>query len=103
MSDRGKEIAQATRALDIQVSGSHYKEMKIQVVEYNMANGIPYMEGNVIKYVSRWRKKGGLDDLRKAKHYLDLLIENEEKDADKKPKSEIVFTGGLHHPTYSPT
>jgi hypothetical protein len=45
-----------------------------------MANGIPYCEGNVIKYVTRWRRKGGLDDLRKARHYLDLLIEHEESD-----------------------
>lgn len=69
----------ATRALGVQVGGDHYKNMKIQVVEYCMANNIPYMEGNIIKYVSRWKAKGGIDDLRKAKHYLELLIESEEK------------------------
>lgn len=67
------------KALDYQVDGSHYKDMKIQVVEYCMANEIPYMEGNVIKYVSRWRSKNGITDLKKARHYLDLLIEEEEK------------------------
>lgn len=66
-------------ALTDQVGGSHYKNMVIQPVEYMMANGIGFMEGSVIKYVSRWRDKGGLEDLRKARHFLDLLIENEEK------------------------
>ena len=69
-----------TSAFSEQVGGSHYREVVIQPVEYIMANGIPYCEGNVIKYVTRWRRKGGLDDLRKARHYLDLLIEHEESD-----------------------
>ena len=68
-------------ALDHQEGGSHYKNLKIQPVEYIHANGIPYMEGNVIKYVTRWKSKNGLADLRKARHYLDLLIEMEERDA----------------------
>ena len=61
-------------ALDIQVAGSHYKTLNIQPVEYIHANGIGYFEGNVIKYVTRWKDKGGIDDLRKARHYIDLLI-----------------------------
>ena len=65
-------------ALAIQIGGAHYKAMAIQPVEYILENGIGYCEGNVIKYVSRWRDKGGLEDLRKARHYLDLLIESEE-------------------------
>lgn len=65
-------------ALDIQEGGDHYKSMAIQPVEYMMANEIPFMEGCVIKYVTRWRGKGGVEDLRKARHFLDLLIENEE-------------------------
>ena len=63
------------RALDVQEGGNHYKEMAIQPVEYIMANGIGFVEGSVIKYVSRWRAKGGVQDLRKARHFLDLLIE----------------------------
>lgn len=69
----------AGSALDIQVSGTHYKQMKIQPVEFIHANGIGYFEGNVIKYVSRWRNKNGMADLLKARHYIDLLIELEEK------------------------
>ena len=69
----------APSALTTQVSGNHYKDLKIQPVEYNHANNIPYMEGNVIKYVTRWRAKGGIKDLEKARHYIDLLIELEQK------------------------
>ena len=64
-------------ALARQVGGEHYKKLAIQPVEYIHANGIGYFEGNVIKYVTRWRDKGGLGDLHKAKHYIDLLIELE--------------------------
>lgn len=64
-------------ALGEQVGGDHYKDMKIQPFEYALANEIPYVEGTIIKYVSRWRKKGGLEDLKKARHALDVLIEFE--------------------------
>lgn len=66
-------------ALDKQVSGDHYKDLKIQPIEYIHANGIPFAEGSVIKYVSRWRAKGGIKDLEKAKHFIELLIELESK------------------------
>ena len=69
--------------LDTQVGGTHYKKMKVQPVEYIYKNGIPYMEGNIIKYVSRWKDKGGIQDLRKARHYIDMLIGMElEKEKD---------------------
>ena len=74
-------------ALDIQVGGSHYKDLKIQPVEYIHANGIGYMEGNVIKYVTRWREKNGIKDLEKAKHYIELLIEMENKQSE--PVKEV--------------
>tara|TARA_R110002153_G_scaffold114365_3_gene257043 strand:+ start:6822 stop:7037 length:216 start_codon:yes stop_codon:yes gene_type:complete len=64
-------------ALDIQVGGNHYKDMKIQPAEYIMANGIGWAEGCAIKYLSRWKVKGGVEDLRKAKHFIDLIIEGE--------------------------
>ena len=67
-------------ALDKQVSGDHYKAMPIQPVEFIHANKIGYFEGNVIKYVSRWKQKNGLADLEKAKHYIELLIELEIKE-----------------------
>lgn len=65
--------------LATQVGGDHYRHLPIQPVQYIHANGIGYMEGNVIKYVTRWKAKNGLADLRKAKHYIELLIELEEK------------------------
>jgi len=55
----------------------HY-EGSIQPVEYIEANNLNFFEGNVVKYVTRWRKKGGVDDLRKAKNYIDMLIQQEE-------------------------
>ena len=64
-------------ALKEQVAGTHYKSMAIQPFEYIHANGIGFAEGSVIKYVSRWQSKGGIDDLRKARHFIDLLIEAE--------------------------
>lgn len=68
-----------TQAMHAQVGGSHYKDCALQPIEYIFANGIGFAEGNVIKYVSRWRAKNGVEDLRKARHYLDLLIEHEER------------------------
>jgi hypothetical protein len=76
-SDHSVEAAEKVRALDTQEGGSHYKSLKIQPVEYIHANGIGYFEGCVIKYVSRWRSKNGLEDLRKARHFIDPLIELE--------------------------
>jgi hypothetical protein len=66
-------------SLHKQVDGNHYKDMAIQPVEYIHANGIGYFEGNVIKYVTRWRAKNGIADLEKAKHYIELLIELESR------------------------
>lgn len=68
-------------ALEKQVAGAHYKDMPIQPVEYIHANGLGFCEGNVVKYISRWKKKNGLVDLEKAKHNIELLIELETKHA----------------------
>lgn len=62
-------------ANEIQVAGSHYKTKAIQPWDYIAANELGYFDGNIVKYVSRWRDKGGVEDLRKAKHYLEKLIE----------------------------
>lgn len=62
-------------ANEVQVSGTHYKNKTVQPWDYIASNGLGYFEGNIVKYVSRWRDKGGVDDLRKARHYLDKLIE----------------------------
>ncbi|MEY4441045.1 MAG: hypothetical protein RL442_45 [Pseudomonadota bacterium] len=64
-----------SQANKIQVAGTHYKQKAIQPWDYIAANELGYFEGNIVKYVSRWRDKGGVDDLRKAQHYLQKLIE----------------------------
>jgi hypothetical protein len=64
-------------ANDTQHGGSHYKAMAIQPWDYIVANRLGYLEGNVVKYITRWREKGGLEDLLKAQHYLEKLIEVE--------------------------
>lgn len=66
-------------ANDTQVGGSHYKQQQMQPWDYIAANNLGFFEGNVVKYVTRWRGKGGVEDLRKARHYLDKLIELETK------------------------
>ena len=62
-----------------QVGGDHYSKLAIQPVTYINANGLSYLQGNVIKYVTRYKDKNGLQDLEKAKHYIEMLIELEEK------------------------
>jgi hypothetical protein len=81
------------KALDTQVAGDHYKKQAIQPAEYIHANKIGFFEGNVIKYVTRWRDKGGIEDLRKARHYIDMLIELERqvpKPAAPKPTYRFI-------------
>lgn len=58
-----------------QVGGNHYKEKKIQPWDFITANNMGFLEGNIIKYVSRHKEKHGVEDLKKARHYLDKLIE----------------------------
>lgn len=65
------------KATDVQEGGSHYKKYKIQPVEFIHANDIPFLEANVIKYVMRHKDKNGREDLLKAKHYIDLLLQLE--------------------------
>lgn len=70
-----------TTANETQVGGDHYKEKSIQPWDFIAANQLGYFEGNIVKYVSRWRDKGGINDLKKARHYLDKLIELEDNAA----------------------
>lgn len=69
--------------LSVQVGGSHYKKYKIQPVEYAMANNLNYCQANAVKYITRYRDKGGVEDLRKAIHNLEILIELENNDGSK--------------------
>ena len=63
--------------LGIQHGGDHYKLKGIQPAVYINANNLNFFEGNVVKYVTRWRDKGGIEDLKKAHHYLEMLMEFE--------------------------
>lgn len=65
-------------ALDKQVGGDHYKKLAIQPIEYCERNGLSACESSIVKYITRWRLKGGTEDLEKIKHYCDILIEQEE-------------------------
>ena len=80
--DRREEIKQAldtalkkSKANDRQEGGDHFQNKAIQPWDYIISNNIGYLEGNIIKYVSRYKEKHGLEDLKKARHYLDKLIE----------------------------
>ena len=57
----------------------HYAENKIEPIDYIISNGLNFCEGNVVKYITRWRKKGGVEDLKKAKQYINFIIEKELK------------------------
>lgn len=73
-------------ALNTQVGGDHYKKLAIQPVQYIHANNIPYMDGRAITYLSRHKSKGGAQDIRKAIHFCQLILEieyGEKSDAEK--------------------
>lgn len=65
------------KALDVQEGGSHYKDFSIQPIEFITKNKLGFIEGNVIKYVCRHREKGKAEDVKKAIHYLQMLLELE--------------------------
>lgn len=65
------------KATDRQEGGDHYRSLSIQPIQYIHANRLGFCEGNIVKYVTRWRAKNGIEDLKKARHYIDLLIELE--------------------------
>lgn len=77
--EAARVVKPAPSALDRQEGGQHYKDRAIQPVEYIHANGLGFIEGSIVKYITRWRDKGGRGDLEKIKHYVDLLIELEGK------------------------
>ena len=67
-------------ALDVQVGSNHYKNLAIQPIEYITKNNLSFSQGNVIKYITRYKNKNGLEDLKKAKHMIDLMIQLEYND-----------------------
>lgn len=62
-----------------QFGGTHYKQYQIQPWDYIVSNNLGYLEGSAIKYISRWKDKGGIQDIHKAIHFLEKLIEVEEE------------------------
>lgn len=71
----------------VQVGGNHYARFAIQPMEYIEKNNLPFADGAVVKYITRWRYKnetpeGKLEDLRKAKHFIEMLIALEERKND---------------------
>ena len=79
MSDGMTEmyIEEEATALQKQVGGSHYADMTIQPIEFITANGLDFLQGNIIKYDCRHKKKNGADDIKKAIHYCELLLQME--------------------------
>ena len=72
---------QALKATLKQVGGSHYKDCKIQPVEYIVGNDLTFLEGNIIKYITRHRRKGeGRKDIEKVIHYAEMILEMEYND-----------------------
>lgn len=80
----------------LQVGGSHYKSMKIQPVEFILANGLGFCEGNIIKYTCRYKQKGGVQDLRKVIHYAELLIKSlEQQQTPEEKLQELLYDKGF--------
>jgi len=78
----------------------HYFRFKIEPITFIMQNEIPYAEGNAIKYLCRWRfkhktKEAQIEDLKKAKQYIDLILEHEENKSDNTVKLKLGKEGKL--------
>ena len=88
-------------ALDTQVGGGHYKDMAIQPLEYILANKLNFIEGNIIKYITRYHLKGGIEDVEKVIHYATILKEQLSVKKDVKgegPKSWDLPNGKMIQP-----
>ena len=66
-----------SKALHKQVSGTHYMYMEIQPAEFINKNKLLFAEGNAIKYICRHSRKGGIEDIDKAIHYLEMILERD--------------------------
>ena len=72
---------------DKQIGGTHYRKMKIQPCKFVIENKLLFPEGNVIKYICRHQYKGGKEDLEKAKHFIDMIIERDYGAGEEKKES----------------
>ena len=75
-------MSEHQNALDVQVGGGHYKDMPIQPLEFCQKNKLPFCESNVVKYVCRHRAKGGKQDILKAIHNLQVILQLEYSEND---------------------
>lgn len=91
-------VTMTSNPLEKQVGGKHYKEYKIQPIEYIYANDIPFIEGCIVKYATRWREKNGIEDLKKIIHYTELLIKLEERN---KPVASVTASIPISSTTVS--
>lgn len=83
------------KALDTQVGGSHYKDMAIQPIEFTLANGFGGCEHSILKYATRWQAKNGLQDVQKAEHLLQILMEYQHKPIN---CDEYINANGIPNP-----
>jgi hypothetical protein len=75
LEENRRKKKEQEKASTRQVGGNHYKNLAIQPIEYILANNLDYCEANVVKYITRHASKGGLEDLDKVIHYVELLKE----------------------------
>ena len=76
----GKLFHPEDPAIIKQVGGNHYSRYSIQPIDFIIANGLDWCEGNAIKYITRWKNKNGIEDIKKAIHYLEMLLEREQNE-----------------------
>jgi hypothetical protein len=82
-----------------QVGGNHYSRLTIEPIQFIEANGLGYSEGNIVKYISRWKNKNGLEDLNKAKWYVERLIQVEEERLAENRRDELTAAIELNCPS----
>jgi len=72
-----RELKEESLLNNVQIGGDHYKKNKIQTWDFIHENNLGFIQGNIIKHVVRYKDKNGVEDLKKARHYIDKLIEVE--------------------------
>ena len=70
-------VAKKNQTRRTQIGGDHYAKMKIQPIDFITENKLSFIQGNIIKYICRYKDKNGLQDLKKAQHYMNMLLEKE--------------------------
>ena len=89
------QIPNDISALSTQIAGTHYKDMAIQPIEFIQKNHIGFIEGNIIKYICRYKNKNGKEDLKKVIHYVELLLELEYGEDKPKIREGAIYDNGL--------